>query len=66
MKHDTQTQQMPNMHTKMEVRQRDLPLHCPVSGTTLWNSHPQVYLPVAENGGHAKCPYCGTEYLLKD
>jgi uncharacterized Zn-finger protein len=29
----------------------------------LWNSHPKVYLPIAETG-EAKCPYCGAEYYL--
>ena len=26
--------------------------------------HPKVFLDVARTG-HAKCPYCGTEYRLK-
>jgi uncharacterized Zn-finger protein len=30
----------------------------------LWNSHPKVFLDVARTG-HAKCPYCSTEYRLK-
>jgi uncharacterized Zn-finger protein len=36
-----------------------------MKGSSLWNSHPQVYIPVEETG-QAKCPYCGTEYVLKD
>ena len=32
---------------------------------TLWNTHPKVYLDVASSG-KAKCPYCGTEYKLRD
>jgi len=31
----------------------------------LWNSHPKVYLPIAEQGGKAKCPYCGADYVLE-
>ena len=31
----------------------------------LWNSHPKVYLDVSRTG-QAKCPYCGTQYQLKD
>lgn len=36
----------------------------PAAGMPLWSSHPRVYLNVATTG-HAKCPYCGTEYRLK-
>ncbi|HHO59063.1 MAG TPA: zinc-finger domain-containing protein, partial [Thiotrichales bacterium] len=32
---------------------------------SLWNSHPQVYIPVDVTGS-AKCPYCGCEYRLVD
>lgn len=55
----------PNAENKYEVSASDLPVHCPMPGTSLWNSHPRVYLPIKENGGHAKCPYCGAEYILK-
>ncbi len=61
-----QTMETPNTVTRMEVTPRDLPLHCPVPGSSLWNSHPKVYLPIEENGGHAKCPYCGTDYYIKE
>lgn len=42
-------------------------LHCPnpLADMKLWNSHPKVYLAVAHSGS-AKCPYCGTQYKLKD
>lgn len=46
------------------VTPADLPLHCPMDGMTLWNSHPRVYLEI-ESSGRAKCPYCGAEYTLK-
>ena len=36
----------------------------PQSGTALWSSHPRVYLDVGHTG-HARCPYCGTEYRLR-
>ncbi|MGE8356202.1 MAG: zinc-finger domain-containing protein [Microvirgula sp.] len=29
-----------------------------------WNAHPRVFLPIRQQGGVAKCPYCGTEYKL--
>jgi uncharacterized Zn-finger protein len=31
----------------------------------IWNTHPRVYLDIAQSGG-AKCPYCGTVYKLKE
>lgn len=43
----------------------DLPLHCPMPGTSLWNSHPRVFLPV-EEAGEAVCPYCGARYVLSE
>lgn len=54
----------PNDQTRYEVTRGDLPLHCPLPDMSLWSSHPRVYLPV-EKTGHAKCPYCGTEFVLK-
>ena len=41
-------------------------VHCPSpqAGMKLWNTHPRIYLDVAQKGA-AKCPYCGTEYKLK-
>ena len=52
-----------NAQHRYEVRQRDLPLSCPMPGMYLWNSHPKVYLPI-EATGEAKCPYCGARYVL--
>jgi uncharacterized Zn-finger protein len=52
-----------NTETKFTVSKADLPLHCPMPGTSLWNSHPRVFLEI-EKTGHAKCPYCGTEYTI--
>ena len=43
----------------------DLPLACPPRNTSVWDAHPRVYLPIAETG-RVICPYCGTEYELKD
>jgi uncharacterized Zn-finger protein len=55
----------PNAENKYEVTRADLPLHCPMDGMHLWNSHPRVYLPI-EATGKAKCPYCGADYTLVD
>lgn len=54
----------PNAHQQYEVTPDDLPLHCPLKGTTLWDSHPRVYLPI-EDSGEERCPYCGTVFILK-
>ncbi len=56
----------PNTANRYEISRRDLPLHCPVPGMSLWNAHPQVYLPIEAQNGEARCPYCGTLYILKD
>ena len=48
----------------VEVTQDDLPLHCPMDGQALWDSHPRVYLPI-EDTGEATCPYCGIRYRLR-
>ena len=58
----TATTQAP---ARCEVTRKDLPLHCPQRGASLWNSHPRVFLPI-EKTGSAVCPYCGTEYVLRD
>ncbi|MDZ7751666.1 MAG: zinc-finger domain-containing protein [Gammaproteobacteria bacterium] len=47
------------------IKRRDLPLSCPLPDAPVWNQHPKVYLPI-ENNGHAKCPYCGAEFVLED
>lgn len=54
----------PNAAQRYEVTHDDLPLHCPMDGMSLWDSHPRVYLPIEETG-KAMCPYCGAEYILK-
>ncbi len=54
----------PNAKAAIEVRPEDLPVHCPTEGSALWNSHPQVYIPVVENGGEARCPYCSALFKL--
>ena len=55
--------QLPNTQNFYKVRPSDLPVHCPLPGSSLWNSHPRVYLPL-EKTGYAKCIYCGAEYVL--
>ena len=49
---------------KVEVEEKDLPLHCPQPGTELWKGHPRVFLDVAKEG-KVLCPYCGTTYIYK-
>lgn len=52
-----------NAERVYRVTREDLPLHCPMPDSYLWNSHPKVYLPI-EATGEAKCPYCGADYFL--
>lgn len=47
------------------VRWRDLPLACPMHGTSLWNAHQRVYLPIHLTG-REKCYNCGTVYMLEE
>ena len=54
-----------NAVNRYEVTVADLPLHCPMPGMAVWNSHPRVFLDVAKEG-HARCPYCSAEYVLKE
>jgi len=49
----------------VKVSRDQLPLCCPLPGDTLWNMHPRVFLPM-EKTGEARCPYCGTRYVLQD
>lgn len=49
----------------IEITAADLPLHCPTKHVALWASHPRVFLDMTLTG-HAACPYCGTQYKLKE
>jgi uncharacterized Zn-finger protein len=55
-----------NAENRYRVHRADLPLSCPMPAMALWNSHPKVYLPIEEEGGKAKCPYCGAEFELEN
>ena len=55
--------ELQNTQRVVEVGDEDLPLHCPMPGQSLWNSHPRVFLPI-EAKGEILCPYCGTLYRL--
>jgi uncharacterized Zn-finger protein len=48
----------------VRVKPRDLPVFCPNPAMPLWSSHPRVFLDVADSGD-ARCPYCGTVYVLE-
>ncbi len=49
----------------VRVSRDQLPLSCPLPEDSLWNMHPRVFLPM-EKTGEARCPYCGTRYVLQD
>jgi uncharacterized Zn-finger protein len=55
-----------NTQQRYDVRRADLPLSCPLPSMAVWNSHPRVYLPIAQDGGDALCPYCGAHFVLID
>jgi len=55
----------PNAENRYDVTQADLPLRCPLPDSSLWNSHPRVFVPLNDEG-EGKCPYCGAEYHLQD
>ncbi|MFK7993833.1 MAG: zinc-finger domain-containing protein [Granulosicoccus sp.] len=55
----------PNAQSLIEVTRDELPIHCPTPDSSLWNSHPRVYIPL-EDSPEAKCSYCGTVYKLVD
>lgn len=52
-------------HRQVEITAADLPLSCPPRNEQVWDAHPRVYLPLEESGT-VMCPYCGTNYILKD
>lgn len=54
-----------NAERAYRVTRADLPLHCPMPDSFLWNSHPKVFLPIEETG-EATCPYCSASYTLVD
>ncbi len=53
-----------NAKNRYEITENDLPLHCPMTGMGLWNSHPRVYIPITA-GKESRCPYCGALYSIK-
>lgn len=53
-----------NTSKRYEVSAKDLPVSCPMETMRVWDSHPRVYLPIEETG-HAVCPYCEAEYVLR-
>ncbi|MDX1335428.1 MAG: zinc-finger domain-containing protein [Gammaproteobacteria bacterium] len=66
MSSDQQQLNTPNAQQRVEITAADLPLHCPQPGSSLWNSHPKVYLEIEHAPDNTIiCPYCGTEYHLK-
>jgi len=59
-RHDT-----PNATRRIRVHGADLPVHCPLPEMSLWNSHPQVYIPLERPGDNAICPYCAARFELE-
>lgn len=65
MNEKTETEEVASTKRQYIVTYADLPLSCPMPHMRLWDSHPRVYLPIADTGLEV-CPYCGAEYILKD
>jgi uncharacterized Zn-finger protein len=63
---DSIATQPANAERRYEVRRAELPLSCPQPAMVLWDSHPRVYLAIADEGGQSTCPYCGAQYVLVD
>lgn len=55
----------PNASALVEVTRDELPIHCPTPASSLWNSHPRVYIPL-DDSPEASCSYCGTVFRLVD
>ncbi|MSQ18536.1 MAG: zinc-finger domain-containing protein [Betaproteobacteria bacterium] len=49
--------------SRIEITQKDLPLHCPMTRTPVWSNHPRVFLQPGADG-ESRCPYCGTVYVV--
>lgn len=60
-----QNNNIPCASRRYEITELDLPLACPPRDDRVWDAHPRVYLPIEETG-HYTCPYCGTDYILKN
>lgn len=48
----------------VELDAKDLPAFCPNPQMPIWSHHPRVYLDLS-HAAEARCPYCGTIYLLR-
>ena len=48
------------------VHRGDLPMYCPVPGSSLWNGHPRVYIALERPGDENRCIYCGARFRLVD
>ncbi len=59
------SEKQPHTERSYTIFGKDLPLYCPRSDMSLWNTHPRVYLPINKDYD-ATCPYCGTVYRLNE
>lgn len=55
-----------NTKKTIYIKEKDLPLHCPMNNMKSWNSHPRVFLEIEKTPQHEiLCPYCSTRYILE-
>lgn len=62
---NTQSESATSASLVHQITRKDLPLSCPMPSASQWNAHPRVFLTLDEDG-KATCPYCSTQYILKD
>jgi uncharacterized Zn-finger protein len=54
-----------NTEKYIAIKEKDLPLCCPMPNMKTWNSHPRVFLQIEkEPAKEIRCPYCSTKYKL--
>lgn len=58
--------QKDNTKKTIHIKEKNLPLHCPMDNMKSWNSHPRVFLEIEKMPNHEiLCPYCSTKYILE-
>ena len=59
------TNQNPCQNKRYYVAKDTHSVACPPPEERIWDAHPRVYLSLNEDG-QVTCPYCGTEFIVKN